>query len=54
MMNSPEDVQALINGKLALRYAGADIDAILAVAKAAANRSLRDFEAVLKKYPAGN
>ena len=53
MMNAPEDVQALVNGKLALRFAGSDIDAILAVAKASSNRSLGDFETVLKQYPTG-
>ncbi|MGH0147249.1 UNVERIFIED_CONTAM: hypothetical protein FKN15_011608 [Acipenser sinensis] len=46
MLNSPEDVQALISGKLALRYAGRQTDALKCVAQASKNRSLADFEKI--------
>ncbi|KAG9343768.1 hypothetical protein JZ751_013149 [Albula glossodonta] len=50
MLNSPEDVQALISGKLALRYAGRQTDALKCVAQASKNRSLADFEKALTEY----
>ncbi|KAI2666196.1 26S proteasome non-ATPase regulatory subunit 11A [Labeo rohita] len=52
MLNSPEDVQALISGKLALRYAGRQTDALKCVAQASKNRSLADFEKALTEYKA--
>uniref|UniRef100_A0A671NX30 26S proteasome non-ATPase regulatory subunit 11A n=1 Tax=Sinocyclocheilus anshuiensis TaxID=1608454 RepID=A0A671NX30_9TELE len=52
MLNSPEDVQALISGKLALRYAGRETDALKCVAQASKNRSLADFEKALTEYKA--
>lgn len=53
MMDSPEDVQNLVLGKLALKFAGQDISAMLAVAKAYKHRSLDDFERVIRQYPKG-
>uniref|UniRef100_A0A8C4SKB2 Proteasome 26S subunit, non-ATPase 11 n=1 Tax=Erpetoichthys calabaricus TaxID=27687 RepID=A0A8C4SKB2_ERPCA len=50
MLNVPEDVQALISGKLALRYAGRQTDALKCVAQASKNRSLADFEKALTEY----
>ncbi|MGH0118209.1 UNVERIFIED_CONTAM: hypothetical protein FKN15_050804 [Acipenser sinensis] len=50
MLNSPEEVQALISGKLALRYAGRQTDALKCVAQASKNRSLADFEKALTEY----
>uniref|UniRef100_A0A8C6U9X0 Proteasome 26S subunit, non-ATPase 11 n=1 Tax=Neogobius melanostomus TaxID=47308 RepID=A0A8C6U9X0_9GOBI len=52
MLSVPEDVQALISGKLALRYAGRQTDSLKCVALASKNRSLADFEKALKEYKA--
>uniref|UniRef100_A0A8P4KTY9 PCI domain-containing protein n=2 Tax=Dicentrarchus labrax TaxID=13489 RepID=A0A8P4KTY9_DICLA len=46
------DVQALISGKLALRYAGRQTDSLKCVAQASKNRSLADFEKALTEYKA--
>eukprot|EP00123_Amoebidium_parasiticum_P022227 comp8264_c0_seq1/m.3684 comp8264_c0_seq1/g.3684 ORF comp8264_c0_seq1/g.3684 comp8264_c0_seq1/m.3684 type:complete len:424 (-) comp8264_c0_seq1:82-1353(-) len=50
MLSLPEDVHSIISGKLALKYSGSHIDAMRAIATAHANRSLKEFEDVLKKY----
>ncbi|NXB93964.1 PSD11 ATPase, partial [Vidua chalybeata] len=50
MLNSPEDVQVLVSGKLALRYAGRQTEALKCVAQASKNRSLADFEKALTDY----
>ncbi|XP_064492978.1 26S proteasome non-ATPase regulatory subunit 11 [Pseudopipra pipra] len=50
MLNSPEDVQALVSGKLALRYAGRQTEALKCVAQASKNRSLADFEKALTDF----
>ena len=49
----PEDVTSLVSGKLAQKYAGRDVDAMKAVAKAHENRSLAEFEKLTVKYKAG-
>jgi 26S proteasome regulatory subunit N6 len=54
MLNQPEDVTAIIHGKLAMKYAGTDVDAMKAIAKAYQNRSLLEFEAALAKFNNGN
>lgn len=50
MTNIAEDVQALINGKLALRFAGTELEAMRAVASAHSNSSLKQFKAAIETY----
>eukprot|EP00795_Rhopilema_esculentum_P014237 gene14237-5262_t len=50
MLNSPEDVQSIVSGKLALRYAGKQIDAMKSVATASQHRSLLECQETLNKY----
>jgi 26S proteasome regulatory subunit N6 len=50
MTNSPEDVSSLINGKLALRYASVELEAMRAIAEAHTKRSLRLFQDTIHKY----
>ncbi|KAL1466122.1 hypothetical protein MTO96_042928, partial [Rhipicephalus appendiculatus] len=50
MLNLPEDVQSIVMGKLALRYAGPQVEAMKSVAKASHRRSLAEFQEALKKY----
>lgn len=47
-----DDVQAITMGKLALRYAGPNIEAMKAVAQASHKRSLADFQKALQEYKA--
>jgi ribosomal protein L21E len=49
----PEDVASIIQGKPAHRYAGRDVDAMKAVAKAHEDRSLANFEKALQDYKKG-
>ncbi|KAI9315562.1 hypothetical protein BX666DRAFT_2028460 [Dichotomocladium elegans] len=50
MLNLPEDIHAILSGKMALRYSGADIEAMKAVASAHQNRNLQEFETALATY----
>ncbi|KAJ3274897.1 26S proteasome regulatory subunit rpn6 [Terramyces sp. JEL0728] len=52
MLNLPEDVHSITNGKVASKHSGSDIEAMLAIAAALEHRSLQDFEQVLQKYKA--
>ncbi|CAG9761683.1 unnamed protein product [Ceutorhynchus assimilis] len=52
MLNHSEDVQQIVSEKLAIKYAGRDIDAMKAVAQASHKRSLADFQVALKQYKA--
>ncbi|GAA5894960.1 hypothetical protein JCM8208_000074 [Rhodotorula glutinis] len=52
MLALPEDVAAIAGGKSAAKYAGKEVDAIKAVAKAHEERSLGDFERVLRERKA--
>lgn len=50
MLNLSEDVNSIISGKHATKYAGRDVEAMKAVAKAHENRSLEGFEQALRTY----
>ncbi|XP_018580295.1 26S proteasome non-ATPase regulatory subunit 11 [Anoplophora glabripennis] len=50
MLNNPEDVQQIVSGKLAIKYAGQDIEAMKAVAQASHKRSLADFQQAVKQF----
>lgn len=42
----PDDVNALMSVKLALKYGGRDVEAMKAIAQASKKRSLADFQQV--------
>ncbi|KOC66611.1 26S proteasome non-ATPase regulatory subunit 11 [Habropoda laboriosa] len=50
MLRTPEDVQSIMSGKLAVKYAGRDLEAMRAVAEASHRRSLAEFQTAVKKY----
>jgi 26S proteasome regulatory subunit N6 len=50
--NRPDDVNALMSVKLALKYGGRDVEAMKAVAQASKKRSLADFQQVCSSYEA--
>merc|ERR1712223_1151829 len=50
MLNTPEEVQHIVSGKLALKYQGSEIEAMKEVAQASKNRSLAEFQNAVKKY----
>ncbi|TIB70718.1 PCI-domain-containing protein [Wallemia mellicola] len=50
MLNLSEDVDAIIQNKMAQRYAGTNLDAMKAIAQAHKNRSLIEFEKALRDY----
>merc|ERR1712018_979955 len=50
MLRTPEEVQNIVSGKLALKYSGSDIEAMKLVAQARKNRSLADFQITVDKY----
>jgi len=50
LLNEAADVPSIVTGKLALTYAGRDLEAMQAVASASLARSLADFEKALKDY----
>ncbi|KAI8897052.1 PCI domain-containing protein [Globomyces pollinis-pini] len=52
MLNLPDDVHNITNGKLAIKHSGPDIEAMNAIATALEHRSLQEFEQVLQKYKA--
>ncbi|KAI5798034.1 PCI domain-containing protein [Peziza echinospora] len=52
MLNLTDEVQQIFTGKLAIKYAGRDIEAMKAVAKAHSNRSLAEFEQALSDFNA--
>lgn len=52
MTGSASDVHGIVNGSVALKYSGREVDAMLAVAKAHSQRSLEFFEKTLTDYKA--
>lgn len=50
MTGDAEDVPSIVNGSVALKFAGRDVDAMVAVAKAHSERSLESFEKTLADY----
>nr|NVI77827.1 regulatory particle non-ATPase 6 [Cucujiformia] len=50
MLSNPEEVQQIVSGKLAIKYAGKDVEAMKAVAQASHNRSLADFQLAVKEF----
>lgn len=50
MMNSPEEVSAIMSGKAGLRHKGPGLEAMSAVAAAHQKRSLEDFEATTARH----
>ena len=45
------DISGMITGRRGVKYAGSDVDAMSAIASAASRRSLREYEAVIVRYP---
>ena len=43
---SPDDVQSIVSGKLALRYGGPNVEAMKSIAQASKKRSLANFQKV--------
>jgi len=52
MLNLVDDVNSLMTSKNALKYSGRDLEAMKAVARAHANRSLEEYERALETYRA--
>ncbi len=50
MLNNPEEVYTIINGKGGIKYAGIDVEAMRAVADVYKKRDIHSLEAVLKQY----
>eukprot|EP00007_Cunea_sp_BSH-02190019_P004142 CAMPEP_0174230116 /NCGR_PEP_ID=MMETSP0417-20130205/933_1 /TAXON_ID=242541 /ORGANISM="Mayorella sp, Strain BSH-02190019" /LENGTH=431 /DNA_ID=CAMNT_0015307747 /DNA_START=1 /DNA_END=1297 /DNA_ORIENTATION=- len=50
MMGRPSDVNQLMAGKLALKYAGREVESMAAIADAHKKRSLEAFEAALRTF----
>jgi len=50
VLNTPDDVQNILSGKLALRYAGREVEALKAIAQSAIKRSLAQFQEALVEY----
>ena len=44
--HSPEDIHSIVTGKLALKFAGPQIEAMQCIAKASEHRSVAEFKKV--------
>lgn len=51
MSTNTVSADAMLTGKQAVKYAGPDLDAMQAIAKAAANRNLKQLQLVLEQHP---
>ncbi|POS84379.1 PCI-domain-containing protein [Erysiphe pulchra] len=51
MLNLADDVNQLLTSKQAVKYAGQNLDAMKAIARAHSNRSLEEYEKALGNYP---
>ncbi|KAG0216545.1 26S proteasome regulatory subunit rpn6 [Mortierella sp. GBA30] len=50
MLNLSEDIQSILNSKVALKYRGIEVEAMKSIATAHQNRSLQEFELALATY----
>ncbi|XP_065839634.1 26S proteasome non-ATPase regulatory subunit 11A-like [Oscarella lobularis] len=50
MMNSPDDVQSILSGKVALKYVGSNVESMKSIATASHNRSIADFKQTLLRF----
>jgi 26S proteasome regulatory subunit N6 len=50
MIDQADDINSLITGKLAIKYAGRDIESMKAIANASSKRSLAEFQKTLAEY----
>ena len=50
MSGNADDVASIVNTKAGLKYSNSGVDAMLAIAEAYKNRSLKEFQAALHKY----
>lgn len=48
-----DDIQSILNSKVALKYRGVEVEAMKAIASAHQNRSLQEFEQALAAYRDG-
>ena len=46
-LSRADEVQAIVSGKLALKYSGPEIEAMKSIAQASHKRSLADFQKVI-------
>jgi len=50
MLDTPDEIQTIISHKSAMKYLGDDVAAIMAIGKAAKNRSLKEFNEAFGHY----
>ncbi|KAK3108911.1 hypothetical protein FSP39_018507 [Pinctada imbricata] len=52
MLNTADEVQAIVSGKLALKYSGPEVEAMKSIAQASHKRSLAEFQKTLGTFKA--